>query len=116
MAQNVCVSFYLREAAIRIHRRTLNGINNPPFVEFLVSGDRKTFAVRACEQKSLRSFRVRVNTNSKTDKVEFYSLPLCGLLARLNHWDENDSYRVFGKTFPKQGVAVFDFLSSERIR
>jgi len=115
MEHKVCISFYLREAAIRIHRRTLNHINNPLFVEFLFSDDKKAFAVRSCRDKSLRSFRVRVNINSQTDKVEFYSLPLCNLLARLNNWDINSSYRVFGKAFPEQDVAVFNFSSSEVI-
>ncbi|MCL1857724.1 MAG: hypothetical protein FWF92_00625 [Oscillospiraceae bacterium] len=115
MENNICISFYLRESAIRIHRKVLNKINNPPFVEFLVSKNPRAFAVRSCGKKDLRSFRVRVNINSKTDKVEFYSLPLCRALARLNDWDENGSYRVYGQAFPSQDVAIFDFLSSKII-
>jgi len=75
MESKVCISFYLREAAIRIHRKALSSINNPSFVEFLVNSDQKTFAVRSCEKKSLCSFRVRENVNSKTDKVEFSACP-----------------------------------------
>jgi hypothetical protein len=115
MGNNICISFYLREAAIRIHRKALNSISNPSFVEFLVNSDQKTFAVRSCEKKSLRSFRVRVNINSKTDKVEFYSLPLCRMLAQINNWDIDGSYRVFGRAFPDQDIAVFEFSSSEII-
>lgn len=115
MEHKICISFYLREAAIRLHRKALNSINNPSFVEFLLSGDQKTFAVRSCEKKSLRSFRVRVNINSKTDKVEFYSLPLCNVLARLNNWDENGSYRVLGQAYPGQDVMIFDFTDAEAI-
>jgi hypothetical protein len=115
MDNNICISFYLYKAAIRIHRRMLSSINNPPFIEFLISDDRKTFAVRSCAKKSLQSFRVRLSIDSKIDKVEFYSLPLCRLLTQLNNWDENSSYRVYGKAFPNQCVAVFDFSSSEII-
>lgn len=115
MENNICISFYLREAAIRIHRRTLNSINNPSFVEFLINNEQKTFAVRACGKKSLTAFHVRENIDSKTDKVEFYSLPLCLILARLNNWDENGSYRVFGKAYPEQGVVALDFSNSEAI-
>ena len=109
MENNVCISFYLREAAIRIHRKTLEKINNPSFVRFLVSGDKKSFAIQSCTKKDLRSFRVRLNNNSQTDKVEIYSSPLCTSLASINSWDENHSYRVNGKAFPNQGVVVFDF-------
>jgi len=90
-------------------------INNPQFVEFLISDDGKTFAVRSCPKNSLRSFRVRLNTNSKTGKVEFYSLSLSRILARINHWNDDSSYRVYGTAFPDQKIAVFDFSSSEII-
>ena len=115
MEHNICISFYLRNAAIRIHRKVLNKIHNPLFVEFLINSNQKTFAVRSCEKKGLRSFRVRVNIDSKTDKVEFYSLHFCKALARLNDWDENGSYRVYGRAYPSQDIAVFDFSSSEII-
>ena len=112
MENKVCISFYMREAAIRIHRTTLDHINNPPFVRFLVSSDRKTFAIKSCTKKDLRSFRVRLNINSQTDKVEIYSSMLCRALAKTNEWDENNSYRIYGKAFPNQGVAVFDFSNA----
>ena len=115
MENHVCISFYLREAAIRIHRKTLDNINNPLFVRFLVSEDRKTFAVKSCAKKDLRSFRIRMNINSKTDKVEIYSSTLCASLAKINGWDENNSYRVYGKAFPNQGIAVFDFSETKAI-
>lgn len=115
MENKICISFYLREAAIRLHRKSLISISSPLFVEFLVNRELKTFAVRSCEEKSLHSFRIRENINSKTDKVEFYSLPLCGALAQLNNWDEFGSYRVWGKAYPDQNIMIFDFSDAEII-
>ena len=115
MEHEICISFYLREAAIRIHRKSLDGINNPFFVEFMINSEQKTFAVRSCKEKSLRSLRVRMNINSKTDKVEFYSLSLCKLISQLNDWDDKSSYRVYGKEYPEQELAIFNFSTSEII-
>ena len=45
MDNSICISFYLREAAIRLHRKMLDSINSPSFVEFLISDDRKTLQI-----------------------------------------------------------------------
>ena len=112
---NVRISFYLRESAIRMHRKMLDSIGNPTFIEFLISDDGKNLAVRSSKEKSLRTFRARINGNRKTDKVEFYSQYLCNFLAQTNNWDQNGSYRIYGNAFFKQGLAIFDLSNSEII-
>jgi len=37
------------------------------------------------------------------------------VLTRLNDWDKNGSYRVFGKAYPEQDVLVFNFSDAEII-
>ena len=116
MDSSICISFYLRCSRIHIHQSTLKIMNYPAFVGFLISGDRKTFALQARERKDFYSVRLNIKQTGKKNKAEAYSNSLCGYLARMNGWDLNSSYRVYGKSFPKQGVAVFDFSSSEIIQ
>ena len=79
---------------------------------FLISNDRKTFIVQPREKKDFRSFRVRINPIGKT---QVFSYKLCESLAKINGWCSGCSYRVYGKVFPGQSIAVFDFSSSEMI-
>ena len=111
----VCISFYLRCSTVHLHQSTLKGINNPPFVKFLINKDRKTFAVQPCAEKDFYSTRVRVDQSGKADTAEIYSYGLCCALAQTNGWDKNNSYRVYGKIFPNQNIAVFDFSRSKII-
>ncbi|MPN38430.1 hypothetical protein SDC9_185954 [bioreactor metagenome] len=115
MKSNVCISFYMRSGTVRIHRSTLKCIADPVFVRFLVSDDKKVFAVQSYEKKDFRSFRIYQNQANKTDKVEIYSKGLCNSLSRIAGWASIGSYRVYGKVFPAQGVAVFDLTSYEVI-
>jgi len=90
-------------------------MNNPEFVGFLLSTDRKTFIMQARAKKDFYSVRLRIKQTGKTDKAEAYSYGLCEYIAEINGWDVNCSYRVFGKNYSNQGIAVFDFSSSEQI-
>jgi len=85
------------------------------FVSFLISNDRKTFLIQARAKKDFHSVRLRIDKTGKTDNAEISSDGLCQALARLNGWDLNCSYRVYGRSFPEQRIAVFDFSSSEII-
>ena len=112
MESNVCTSFYLRRSTIHLHRSTLNRINTPQFVRFLISHNRKTFVVRSCEIKDFHSFRVHMDQAGKASNAEIHSYGLCEFVTWVNRWDSNTSYRVYGKAFPDQGVALFDFANA----
>ena len=45
--------------------------------------------------------------------MEVNSYPLCTLLKNRLGWEEGKSYRVPGKTYPGQHVAVFDLTAAE---
>lgn len=107
MVDNVCISFYLRRATIHLHQSALKGINNPLFVGFLISCDKKTLVMRSRVKKDFFSIRIR--------KPEVYSCGLCECLAMINSWDLNSSYRVYGKAYPEQSIAIFDLSGSKII-
>jgi len=115
MENSICISFYLRNSTIHLHQSTLKGINNPPFVKFLINQDRKTFIVQPCAEKDFYTTRVHIDQTGKADLAEIYSIGFCGALVKINGWDKNNSYRVYGKMFPGQNIAVFDFSRSEII-
>lgn len=112
MENNICVSFYLRRSTIHLHRSTLNGINTPQFVRFLISQDRKSFLVRSWKAKDFHSFRVLTDQAGRVCNAEIHSYGLCEFVTQINGWDANFSYRVYGKVFPNQEIALFDFASA----
>ena len=115
MKNTVCISFYLRHTTIRLHRSTIRGLNNPPFIRFLISDDCKTMIVQSYEKKDFRSVRLCANQKGKSDNSEIRSMGLCECVARINGWDFINSYRIYGKAIEHMGIAIFDFSSQEII-
>ena len=46
---------------------------------------------------------------------EIHSYMLCRILAAQHHWDLNCSYRIPGRVYPDQHLAVFDLSSASKL-
>ena len=112
MEKNVYISFYLRRYTIHIHRSTLMGIGDPPFIKLLINQEKKSFVVLPSVESDFRSTRVHAGRSRKSMKADLYSIGLCNSLAQLNGWNKNKSYRVNGHILSAQNAAVFSFSNS----
>ena len=65
------------------------------------------------EKYGVRCFDLRVRW--KKWEMEVSSLGLCTLLKNKLNWESGKSYRVPGKTYPSQHLAVFDLSSAAPI-
>lgn len=66
-------------------------------------------------KKDFQSHRVPKRADGKWE-MEVRSLPLCSLLKNRLNWEDGKSYRIPGKTYPKQRLAVFDLTAAEQIQ
>ena len=114
MPNDTYISFYLRESKIHVFRKTLAELGNPRFIRFRVHEDGKSMVREAYNKKDFQSHRVpkRVSDNWK---MELRSLPLCSLIKNRLNWEEGKSYRIPGKAYPGQQLAVFDLTAAEVI-
>lgn len=115
MKNEMGISFYLRSSTIHIHQHTLNGLNNPLFIGFMINNDYKTLAVIPREKKDFYSVRLRADRTKRKNIAEVRSQKICLLLMRMNGWNPHSSYRVYGRLFSQQKIVVFDFSSAEVI-
>ena len=115
MSNDTYISFYLHTFRIHIFSKTITDIGNPQFIRFLIKEDGKSMAMEAYHKKDFQSHRVPKRTDERWE-MEVRSMPLCLLLKNRLGWDEDQSYRVPGKTYPSQKVAVFDLSAAEPIQ
>ena len=116
MQSDTFVSFYLTTSRIHIFRSTIKDIGNPKFIRFLVKEDGPSMIIEAYHKKDFQSHRVPKETATGYPEMEVRSLPLCYVLKNRLHREDGKSYRVPGKTYPQQRLAMFDLTAAEMIR
>ena len=109
------MSFYLSSFRIHVFSKTIHDIGNPPFIRFLMKDDGQSIIMEAYHNKDFRSHRVNKRTDNRGG-TEISSMPLCLLLINKLHWEEGKSYRIPGKSYPAQKLAVFDLTAAELIK
>lgn len=109
------ISFYLSSFRIHIFRKTIEEIGDPKYIRFLVKDEGPYIIMEAYGKKDFQSHRV-LPKDSAIHGMEINSFPLCSLLTIRLGWEPGKSYRVPGKTYPSQHMAMFDLSAAKQIR
>lgn len=108
------ISFYLSSFRIHVFRKAITDIGEPKYIRFLIKDEGPSIIMEAYDKKDFRSHRVTPKKDS--GGMEISSYPLCSLLQARLGWEEGKSYRVPGKIYPAQHLAVFDLTAAEQIQ
>jgi hypothetical protein len=66
--------------------------------------------MEAYHRKDFHSHRVPKDSVNGHWEMEVRSLPLCSLLKNRRGWEDGKSYRIPGKVYPQQRLAVFALI------
>lgn len=109
------ISFYLRVGRIYIFIDALRMIGSPTRICFMVDDKGDYLIVRPYDKRDLKSHAVaKDNYYNGKPNVRISSIKLTRALAGLRGWDQNYSYRVPGKVYPKENVVMFDLRRAEK--
>ncbi len=98
----------LKKCRIRIHKNTLHSIGNPEHILLLVNPEERTLAVLCSDSSDPRAHKITQAVSSNQKSIELYSRLLIKSLRNLcGHWQEEQSYRLYGEIIPNEGVAQF---------
>ena len=114
MLNETYMSFYLSSFRIHVFRKAIAEIGEPKYIRFLVKDEGPSMIMEAYNKKDFQSHRV--TPKKESGGMEISSLPLCSLLKNRLGWEEGKSYRVPGRTYPSQHLAVFDLTAAEQIQ
>ena len=99
------ISVDLKKHRIRIHKNTLRSIGNPDYVRLLVNPEDRTLASLRSNRFDPRAHHIIMTTRTA---IELYSRSLTKSLRDIcSTWQDNQSYRMYGKTILVEGVAQF---------
>ena len=101
------ISFYLRSSRIHLFVDVLRSIGSPSRICFMVEESGETLLVAPYGKRDFKSHSVPPVVYNGTGGMEVSSFRLCRMIANLHHWDVSRSYRVPGKVYSEQKVAIF---------
>ena len=108
-----CLLIDLKKNRIRIHKNTLHMLGDPDYIQFLVNPADRFIVIRRSIKNDFLSHRVRWNMISGKKCCDFYSYFLLKSLRDVNYdWEENRSYRIYGKVHEKERLAQFSMRES----
>jgi len=111
----VFLTIDIKQNRLRIFKSALYQIGNPKFIQLLVNPEDMIVAVRGVdvESKEDQTHRIRMVAKNSVDISSMaFVKKLCAVVGEL---DPHYSYRLTGKAFPEEGLAVFSLKSIQRI-
>ena len=109
------ISFYLRSNRMHLFVDSLRNMGSPSRICFMVEESGDTLLVSPYGKRDFKSHSVPPEVYKGTGGMEVNSFKLCRIIADLHHWDLSRSYRVPGKVYPEQKVAIFNLSEAEVI-
>lgn len=109
------ISFYLKANRIHIFVDSLRELGSPSRICFMIEKSGETLMIAPHEKKDFKSHNVPPKVYRGAGRMEISSMKLCHIIAELHHWDLNRSYRVPGKIYAAQKVAIFSLGEAEII-
>ena len=115
MAYDTYISFYLTSCSIYVFSKTILDIGKPRYIRFMFKPDGKSMIVEAYDKMGFYSHRITRSSKNVRWGYEMRNAAICRLLANKLSWENGKSYRIPGKTYPHQKIAVYDLTASELI-
>ena len=113
--QETFISFYLKDNRIRIFVEALRGLGKPSRICFMVGENGTSLLIAPHDKRDFLSHAVPPEAYTGKYDMRVSSYRLCRIIAQLHNWDLSRSYRVPGKVYPEQKVAIFDLNKAEVI-
>lgn len=108
---SLCID--LKKNRIRIHRRTLQLIGNPEYIQLLVNPVEARLAILRSSQKDHLAHKISVGTD---ECIELYSSCLIENLMTVNNGlSPNRCYRLYGNIVGHSNMALFSMRELEEI-
>lgn len=111
------ISFYLKIYRIHVFVDTLRGIGCPRRICFMISDDGNSLLISPYPKKDLKSHSIPSKTYTYRGEggVDISSYKLCYLIARMQNWATERSYRIPGTVYEDKRIAIFDLRRAEII-
>jgi len=110
------ISFSMKRRRVLIYRSTLRCLGQPQSIRFLLNMKCRRVAVQACEIIDRDSFKVPQYENGSKDQYEITSISFLNMIYKIAEWNLNQTYRIYGTSYPGNRLVEFDLEDAEVIQ
>lgn len=110
------ISFYLKTSRIHIFVDALREIGEPSRICFMISENGTNLLIAPYNKRDFKSHGVPREVYFGIGGMEISSIKLCRIIAQKQSWDLSRSYRVPGKAYENQRIAIFDLDKATAIQ
>lgn len=98
----------LKKNRIRVHKVTLHMLGGPDFIQLLVNPSSGLLAIKGTIPEDHLGLKVHKELLTDGNCYEIHSKELMKTLQEVrSDWQNNHSYRIYGKCNEKSGIALF---------
>ena len=116
-SQKMIVVIDVTRCLIRIHRKTLEALEKPAYINLLINPEKPSFAIMSSE-KNQRSYRIpweKLSVNGKS--FELYCTELIrNIKAICKDWRGKGAYKLLGELNSNSGIIQFDMKKAVEVR
>jgi len=113
--ESAYISFYLKSGSILIFKSSIERLDCPDYIKFMVHQNGKSMLMIPYDKKCLTSFKTAKRSWKTGKSIIVHSKKFCEILAYRLGWDTDYSYRVPGKFDSELGAMVFDLSKALEI-
>lgn len=109
------LSFYLKVNRIHVFVKALRGIGSPGRICFMISDDGQKLVIKPYAIRDFKSHSIPPGIYQGNGRFEVSSKKLCRIIARMQNWNTDRSYRVPGTVLSDNQVVVFSLSDATTI-
>lgn len=108
----VSVTLTYKEYIVRIHRGTINALNDPKYIRMLFNPKNCLFAVQSVEVKDGEAFQVPADDPDKEWRFRIHSKNMVDIIYGIMQWNKEFAYRINGEIKSDYHLAEFDLMNA----
>lgn len=101
------MSLSCKNMRINVYKKTIEKLNNPEYIRFLLNKEKLHFAIQVCGRKDIGAVDVAACTAS-SNYYTFNTVSMIRMMWRICNWDEYSTYQLTGTIHEGYSSVSFD--------
>ena len=109
------LSFSIKRGRLLIYQATIRQLGNPEYIRFLLNLKGLRIAIQSCEPIDRDAIRVPKLMEHGKFQFEVSSSPLLSVIYKACRWEYDQTYLVFGRSYPRNHLVDYELASAVQI-
>jgi len=104
------ISFNYKNGRVRVYKRVIEALGNPPYIQFLIQPEEKQFFICGLDHREIDSFPVVQYVDSRNQGVVLNGQRFIRRVSEIAGWDLEKTHVVCGEHIADMKMFRFDLM------